>query len=52
MKQSIFTVKSNVCIAKAVYEMVLVGDTSDITASGQFLNIKLDGFYLRTPISS
>ena len=51
MKQSIFTVKSNVCIAKAVYEMVLVGDTSDITASGQFLNIKLDGFYLRRPIS-
>ena len=31
--------------------MVLVGDTSDITASGQFVNIKLDGFYLRRPIS-
>lgn len=51
MQQSIFTIKTNICIAKGVYEMVLVGDTSDITASGQFLNIKLDGFYLRRPIS-
>ena len=51
MKDSIFTVKSNKKIAKNTYEMVLVGDTSDITASGQFVNIKLDGFYLRRPIS-
>ena len=51
MKDSIFTVKSNRKIAKNTYEMVLVGDTSDITASGQFVNIKLDGFYLRRPIS-
>jgi dihydroorotate dehydrogenase electron transfer subunit len=51
MKDSIFTIKSNVKIAKNTYEMVLVGDTSDITASGQFVNIKLDGFFLRRPIS-
>lgn len=31
--------------------MRLEGDTSDITASGQFVNIKLDGFFLRRPIS-
>ena len=31
--------------------MVLVGDTSALTATGQFVNIKLDGFYLRRPIS-
>jgi dihydroorotate dehydrogenase electron transfer subunit len=31
--------------------MVLVGDTSSITAPGQFINIKLDGFFLRRPIS-
>jgi dihydroorotate dehydrogenase electron transfer subunit len=31
--------------------MVLKGDTSEITASGQFVNIKLDGLYLRRPIS-
>ena len=51
MKDTIFTIKTNVKIAKNTYEMVLVGDTSDITASGQFVNIKLDGFYLRRPIS-
>ena len=42
---------SNVCIAKDIYEMKLCGDTSEITAPGQFVNIKLDGFYLRRPIS-
>ena len=31
--------------------MVLVGDTTAITASGQFVNLKLDGLYLRRPIS-
>ncbi len=51
MKDSIFTIKTNEKIAKNTYEMVLIGDTSDITASGQFVNIKLDGFYLRRPIS-
>ena len=29
----------------------LSGDVSDITSSGQFVNIKLDGLYLRRPIS-
>jgi len=51
MKQSIFTINSNVCIAPNVYRMVLSGDTSHITASGQFVNILLDGFFLRRPIS-
>ena len=51
MKDTIFTIRSNVKIAKNTYEMILCGDTSDITASGQFVNIKLDGFYLRRPIS-
>ena len=51
MKDSLFKVITNKMIAKNTYEMVLEGDTSDITASGQFVNIKLDGFYLRRPIS-
>ena len=51
MKDSLFEIKSNKKIAKNTYEMVLKGDTSHITASGQFVNIKLDGFYLRRPIS-
>ncbi len=51
MKDSVFKIKENKKIAKNTYECVLVGDTSHITASGQFVNIKLDGFYLRRPIS-
>ena len=51
MKQSLFTVLTNECIADKVYKMTLSGDISDITATGQFVNIKLDGFYLRRPIS-
>ena len=51
MKQEIFVIKSQEKIAKDVFKMVLSGNTEDITASGQFVNIKLDGFYLRRPIS-
>ena len=51
MKQGIFEIKSNVALTATVYKMVLVGDTSAITGPGQFVNIQLDGFYLRRPIS-
>ncbi len=51
MKQGLFTILSNDVIADKVYKMTLSGDTSDITATGQFVNIKLDGLYLRRPIS-
>ena len=51
MKQSIFTIVENLSLTDVVYKMVLSGDTSDITASGQFVNIKLDGLFLRRPIS-
>jgi len=51
MKQSVFTIIENRPIAAAVYKMMLEGDTSAITASGQFVNLKLDGEFLRRPIS-
>ncbi len=51
MKDSYFEILDNVKIAKNTYKCTLGGDISDITASGQFVNIKLDGFYLRRPIS-
>ncbi len=51
MKQSIFTIKQNTPLTSNVYEMLLEGDTSDITNCGQFVNIKLDGLFLRRPIS-
>ena len=51
MKQSIFSITENIALTDSVYKMTLSGDTSDITAPGQFVNIKLDGLYLRRPIS-
>ncbi len=51
MKQSIFTIISNTQLTGDVYELKLIGDTSDITAAGQFVNIKIEGLFLRRPIS-
>jgi dihydroorotate dehydrogenase electron transfer subunit len=51
MIQSLFTITENVCLAKNIWRMRLQGDTSAITAPGQFVNLKLDGFFLRRPIS-
>lgn len=51
MKQSLFEIIENVQLTESVYKMTLSGDVSDISAPGQFVNIKLDGLYLRRPIS-
>lgn len=51
MKQSQFSIVKNVALTESVYQMTLSGDVSEITAPGQFVNIKLDGLYLRRPIS-
>lgn len=51
MYQGFYEIKSNIKLTESIYEMVLEGDTSSISAPGQFINIKLDGFYLRRPIS-
>ena len=51
MKQGIFTIESNAALTDSVYRMVLSGDTSAITAPGQFVNIQLSGKFLRRPIS-
>ncbi len=51
MKQSIFQILSNTPLTDSVYKMVLSGDTSAITAPGQFVNIQLFGMFLRRPIS-
>ena len=50
MKQTIFTITENTPLTATVYKMVLIGDTDGI-ATGQFVNILLDGLYLRRPIS-
>ncbi len=51
MKQSVFTIKENRPLTENVWLMRMDGDTSEITAAGQFVNIRLDGLYLRRPIS-
>lgn len=51
MKQVFLTIKENIALTDSVYKMVLSGDTSGVTNCGQFVNIKLDGLFLRRPIS-
>ena len=51
MKQSIFEILTNTPLTSSVYKMTLRGDTSAITAPGQFVEIALPGKFLRRPIS-
>ena len=51
MKQGIYTIAHNRPLTADVWEMRLLGGTSPITAPGQFINIKLEGMFLRRPIS-
>ena len=51
MKQGIYTIKENKRIAEGIRKMVLAGDGTAVTAPGQFIDIKLDGRFLRRPIS-
>ena len=50
-KKGLYTIISNEPLTPAVYRMVLEGDTQYITRSGQFINIELEGKFLRRPIS-
>lgn len=46
-----FTIQENRALTSCVYRMTLRGDTSAITAPGQFVQVQVPGFYLRRPIS-
>lgn len=50
-KQNIYEITENKPLTKDVFKMTLTGDTQYITAPGQFINILLEGKYLRRPIS-
>lgn len=50
-KKGIYRILENVPLTDAVWRMRLEGDTQWITAPGQFVNIALEGRYLRRPIS-
>ena len=51
MKEVLFTITENRPLAPQVYALRLCGDTSAITAPGQFLELQLPGFFLRRPLS-
>ncbi len=51
MNRGIYEITENKPLTADIYKMVLAGETGEITAPGQFINIQLDGFYLRRPIS-
>lgn len=50
-KKGIYEIRSNEALTESVWRMVLVGDTQYLTAPGQFVNIAIEGCYLRRPIS-
>lgn len=51
MQKTRFTLIHQEELAPKTYRMVLDGDTSAVTAPGQFVNIALEGRFLRRPIS-
>ncbi|MDE6296361.1 MAG: dihydroorotate dehydrogenase electron transfer subunit, partial [Muribaculaceae bacterium] len=46
-----YTVTSNEPLTHKTRRMRLSGDTSELTRAGQFVNLQIDGKYLRRPIS-
>ena len=50
MKQVIFKITENKPLNPLIMKMTLKGDNSGVKA-GQFINVKIEGFYLRRPIS-
>ena len=51
MENVVLKIASNKQVGKDVFEMILEGDLSSIKNPGEFVEIKLDGYYLRRPIS-
>ena len=51
MKESLFTIQENKMIAENIFRCIFIGDTSNMKKPGQFVNIRISGFYLRRPIS-
>jgi dihydroorotate dehydrogenase electron transfer subunit len=51
MEKHIYKITENKQLTPSTFRMKLAGDVSAVTAPGQFVNIKLDGYFLRRPIS-
>ena len=51
MKQSFFEITENLQLTENIFRMKLKGDVSAVTAPGQFVDIRIEDYYLRRPIS-
>ena len=51
MQKGAYVIAENRPVARATYRLRLLGDTTALTAPGQFVNLALDGLYLRRPLS-
>ena len=51
MKQITFTISENKQIARNTYLLRMEGDASDVKAPGQFVDLAVEGGFLRRPIS-
>ncbi|MFI3313931.1 MAG: dihydroorotate dehydrogenase electron transfer subunit, partial [Eubacteriales bacterium] len=51
MNKTILTLTAKENLAKDVYQLTFAGDTTAITAPGQFVNLEIAELYLRRPIS-
>ena len=51
MENVVLQITSNIQVGKDIYLMRLEGDLSSITNPGEFVEVKLDKYYLRRPIS-
>ena len=50
-KKNIYKVRSNRALSAKTWLMVLEGDTQYLTAPGQFVNVAIEGKFLRRPMS-
>ena len=51
MKQGIYKIVGNVRIAAGTFRMTLEGDTSEFCRGGQFLDVAIEGKFLRRPFA-
>jgi len=51
MKESVFTISENKRLTDRVFRLRLDGDTGAMERPGQFIDIKIEGFFLRRPLS-
>ncbi len=51
MRDELFTIEKNGLLCRDTYLMRLRGDTSQIRSPGQFIDIRIEGCYLRRPMS-